>query len=98
MSSWTLVTYEGDTAQFLRSTGEDGYKPLTSPRFDELDAATKKQVKAAVATLRGLLKASGVITAGNSRISAAGYKHHDEKMPLDPGQAEFVALHIGRVV
>jgi hypothetical protein len=94
MSSWSMVEQNVDTAAFLREEGD----PLTSPRITDLDERSQKQARLAHKSIRGLIKA-GVVGEGKVRIGASGYTHHDSaKMSLDPSQADFVAIHIGRVI
>jgi len=90
---WNLVSQEMDSAEFLRSEA----KPLTSPRFDDLDEQSQAQVKAIYKAMKLLVKA-GAVGEGKIRISASGHFHHDEvKMPTDPASATNFGISIGRV-
>jgi hypothetical protein len=89
---WQFPSFELDTSEFLRN--ED--MPWMSPKFEELNERAQKQVKAAHKTLRGLVKA-GVVGEGKIRISASGQAHHEDVMTTNPGDADYIALHIGRV-
>jgi hypothetical protein len=90
---WQMVTTERDTAEYLRNEDD----PLTSPRFSDLDERSQRQAKAVHKVIRGLLKA-GVVGEGKVRISASGNTWGEERPSLDPNQADFVGISIGRIV